>query len=55
MFYKSVDLRSRSHRFLRSHERYNTMNSWNRTTSYSNNMKIHSLGFPGIKAKRLNY
>jgi predicted nucleic acid-binding Zn-ribbon protein len=54
MFYKSVDLRSREAMvdFLRSHERYNTMNSWNRTTSYSNNMKIHSLGLPReIKSK----
>ncbi len=30
--------------FLKNHFRYNTMNSWNRSTSYARNIKIHRLG-----------
>ncbi len=30
--------------FLRDHFRYNTMNSWNRSTSYARNVKLHRLG-----------
>jgi len=30
--------------FLRGHFRYYTMNSWNRSTSYARNVKIHNLG-----------
>jgi hypothetical protein len=30
--------------FLSKHFRYNTMNSWNRSTSYARNVKIHILG-----------
>lgn len=42
-FSKKVDLRSRKEmiEFLTSHFRYNTMNSWNHSTSYANNMKIN--------------
>ena len=45
-FYKHVDLRSRKamERFLENHFRYNTMNSWNRSTSYANNVKVYNLG-----------
>ena len=45
-FQKKVDRRSRSAMvdYLQGHERYNTMNSWNRLTSYANNIKIHRLG-----------
>lgn len=46
MFFKEVDKRNRKEMesFLENHFRYNTMNSWNRSTSYANNLKIHSLG-----------
>jgi hypothetical protein len=30
--------------FLSKHFRYNTMNSWNRSTSYAKNVKLHRLG-----------
>jgi len=42
MFYKQVDKRYREtmRKFLRKHFRYNTMNSWNRSTSYANNIKL---------------
>ena len=45
-FSKKVDLRSRKAMtdFLLHHFRYNTMNSWNRSTSYANNVKIYELG-----------
>lgn len=45
-FSKKVDLRSRNDMigFLCSHFRYNTMNSWNCSTSYANNVKIYNLG-----------
>jgi len=45
-FYTKVDLRSRRAMvdFLTDHFRYNTMNSWNRSTSYANNIKIYNLG-----------
>ena len=47
-FYQNVDLRSRTEmvNFLREHFRYPTMNSWNRSTSYANNLKIHHLDLP---------
>lgn len=32
--------------FLTRHYRYNTMNSWNRSTSYANNVKVQNLGIP---------
>ena len=44
-FFRAVDFRSRSAMadFLQSHFRYPTMNSWNRSTSYACNLKIHNL------------
>ena len=30
--------------FLKNHSRYYTVNSWNRSTSYANNVKIYNLG-----------
>ena len=44
-FYKKIDTRTRAGmtRFLRDHGRYWTMNSWNRSTSYANCVKIHKL------------
>lgn len=47
-FYKKVDKRSRTEmvRFLTEHFRYNTMNSWNRSTSYAHNVKIYALHLP---------
>lgn len=49
-FFKKVDLRSRKDMvfFLSNHFRYHTMNSWNRSTSYANNMKIYNLGLPDV-------
>ena len=48
MFYKQVDKRYRETmgKFLRKHFRYNTMNSWNRSTSYANNIKLHQIDKP---------
>ncbi|MDD5410070.1 MAG: hypothetical protein PHF31_01425 [Methylobacter sp.] len=45
-FQKKVDRRSRSAMvgFLQGHFRYDTMSSWNRLTSYANNIKFHRLG-----------
>ena len=45
-FFQKVDMRSRGEMvsFLKNHFRYNTMNSWNRSTSYANCLKINSLG-----------
>lgn len=47
-FWKSVDTRSRRkmQEFLQEHFRYDTMSSWNRSTSYACNMKIYNLGLP---------
>lgn len=44
-FHKDVDLSSRKDmiEFLRNHMRYDLMNSWNRATSYANNIKIYNL------------
>ena len=44
-YYKKVDLRSREAMvaFLAGHFRYDTMNSWNRSTSYANCVKLHRL------------
>lgn len=30
--------------FLKNHKRYWTMNSWNGSSSYANNVKIYNLG-----------
>lgn len=42
-FYQEVDTTSREAmiEFLRSHFRYDTMSSWNRSTAYANNVKVH--------------
>ena len=47
-FYKKVDLRSRKEmvNFLKNHFRYDTMNSWNCSKSFANNMKVYNLGLP---------
>lgn len=46
LFSKRVDKRSRKEMtaYLENHFRYNTMNSWNRSTSYACNMKLYNLG-----------
>ena len=43
MFYNEVDKRHREAMkvFLKEHFRYHTMNSWNRSTSYANCIKLH--------------
>ena len=48
MYYKEVDKRYKKTmgKFLRKHFRYNTMNSWNRSTSYANNIKLHNIDKP---------
>ncbi len=45
-FYEKVDLRSRKKMvdFLNNHFRYDTMNSWNCSKSFANNIKIYNLG-----------
>lgn len=45
-FEKRVDRRSRKAmvKFLSEHFRYSTMNSWNRSTSYANNVKVGNIG-----------
>lgn len=45
VFSTIVDLRKRAEmtRFLQDHRRYWTMNSWNRSSSYANCVKIHRL------------
>lgn len=46
MYYKKVNKSSRKQmiEFLKEHYRYNTMNSWNNSTSYANNVKVNNLG-----------
>ena len=48
MFYKEVDKRHRETliAFLKKHFRYHTMNSWNRSTSYANCIKLHRVDKP---------
>jgi len=48
MFYKEVDKRYRGAMtaFLQKHFRYHTMNSWNRSTSYANCIKLHQFDKP---------
>lgn len=45
-FQKKVDRRSKESmvQFLNDHFRYNTMNSWNGSTSYAHCIKLHRLG-----------
>jgi hypothetical protein len=53
-FEKKVDLRSKHAmiNFLSTHFRYNTMNSWNRATSYANRVKIPYLGLTREQANK---
>ena len=48
MYYKEVDKHSRKAMtaFLKKHFRYHTMNSWNRSTSYANCIKLHNINKP---------
>ena len=54
-FSKEVDMRSRRSmtEFLVKHFRYNTMNSWNQSTSYANNIKIYNLGLNKEQEEKL--
>ena len=54
-FYRNVDKRSRKVMidFLKGHYRYSTMNSWNRSSSYAHNLKIHNLGLDTDTQNRL--
>ena len=47
-FFKDVNMDSRKDMiaFLQNHFRYHLMNSWNKTTSYANNIKIQNLCIP---------
>lgn len=53
-FEKKIDLRSKRAMvdFLCGHYRYYTMNSWNRTTSYANRIKVPHLGLTREQANR---
>lgn len=55
IFYTEVDKNNRQEMedFLKNHFRYYTANSWNKATSYANNLKIHSLGLPDKIANNL--
>ena len=48
MFNKEVDKRYREAitTFLKKHFRYHTMNSWNKSTSYANCIKLHQIDKP---------
>ena len=52
---KTVDMRSRKAMtdFLVGHFRYNTMNSWNQSTSYANNVKVYNLGLTKEQEEKL--
>lgn len=54
-FYRNVDHRSRKAMidFLRGHFRYNTMNSWNHSTSYANNVKVDEIGLTHEQTMKL--
>ena len=45
MYFKKIDMRSRKAmtEFLENHFRYSTMNSWNGSSSYANNVKYYNL------------
>ncbi len=53
-FFQRVDLRRRAAMvaFLDGHFRYYTMNSWNRSTSYANCVKIPRLGLTPAQMER---
>lgn len=46
--HNDINLNSRTSmiNFLKNHFRYDTMNSWNNSTSYANNVKLHNLSVP---------
>ncbi|MDD5134959.1 MAG: hypothetical protein PHP01_06065 [Phycisphaerae bacterium] len=48
MYYKEVDKRYKELmiKYLRKHFRYNAMNSWNKSTSYANNIKLYNIDKP---------
>lgn len=48
MFTKEIDYTNRQEMvdFLKNHYRYWTMNSWNASSSYANNVKIYNLNLP---------
>ena len=48
MYYKQVNLKKRGEMitFLKKHLRYDTMNPWNRSTSYANNIKLYKINKP---------
>ena len=48
MYYKEVDKRYKESmiKYLRKHFRYSTMNSWNKSTSYANNIKLYNIDKP---------
>ncbi len=48
MYYKKINLKKRGEMiaFLKNHFRYDTMNSWNRSTSYANNIKLYNVDKP---------
>jgi len=54
-FYQPIDKRSRKAlaEYLEGHFRYNTMNSWNQSTSYACNMKIYNLGLESSITNKL--
>lgn len=57
-FQQKVDRRSRKEmiKFLTEHYRYNTMNSWNGSTSYANKVKLWDLNLPSdIKDDAWNF
>lgn len=53
-FSKQIDTDSRQTmaEFLANHFRYYTMNSWNRLTSYANNVKIQNLSLSSEQASK---
>ena len=48
MYYKEIDKRYKESmvKYLRKHFRYSTMNSWNKSTSYTNNIKLYNIDKP---------
>ena len=48
MYYKEVDKRYKETmvKYLRQHFRYYSMNSWNKSTSYANNIKLYNIDKP---------
>ena len=48
MYHKEIDKRYKETliKFLKNHFRYNTMNSWNQSISYANNIKLHQIDKP---------